>query len=53
MERVQQAAERQRTSLKNPPKTQAEYWVIMEAQGLPQTVGQLRALAADPWQSKG
>lgn len=43
--RVYQAAERQRISLKNPPKTQIEYWDIMEAQGLPQTVQKLRAAA--------
>lgn len=44
-QRVHLAAERQRTSLKNPPKTQMEYWDIMEAQGLPQTVQKLREAA--------
>ena len=44
-QRVHLAAERQRTSLKNPPKTQSEYGDIMEAQGLPQTVQKLREAA--------
>ena len=44
-ERVLLAAERQRTNLKNPPKTPAEYWQIMEAQGVPQTVKRLRETA--------
>jgi predicted nucleic acid-binding protein len=42
VERVLLAAERQRKTLKNPPKTPAEYWQIMEANGLPQTVKKLR-----------
>ena len=41
-ERVQLAAERQRKSLRNPPKTPDEYWQIMRANGLPQTVKRLR-----------
>ena len=41
-ERVHLAAERQRQSLKNPPKTRAEYWQTLETNGLAQTVRRLQ-----------
>ena len=40
------AAKRQRESLKNPPKTVAEYLATLEAAGLPQTVAGLKQFAA-------
>ena len=39
------AAKRQRESLKNPPKSVAEYLESLERQGLPQTVSGLRQFA--------
>ncbi len=47
-QRVQQAAERQRNMLKNPPKSQEEYWQTLAVNGLPQTVEKLRKLSPDP-----
>lgn len=38
------AAERQRESLKNPPKTREEFLQTLENQGLTETVGRLRKL---------
>jgi predicted nucleic acid-binding protein len=46
-QRVQQAAERQRTRLKNPPKSREEYWQTLVANGLLQTVEQLRKMSVD------
>lgn len=46
-QRVQQAAERQRTMLKNPPKSLEEYWQTLTANSLPQTVERLRKLSTD------
>lgn len=36
------AAERQRLFLKNPPRSQEEFWATLEAQRLPETVKRLR-----------
>lgn len=38
------AAERQRASLKNPPKTREEFLQTLENQGLTETIGKLRKL---------
>ena len=46
-QRVQQAAEQQRTMLKNPPKSREEYWQTLVANGLSQTVERLRKMAPD------
>ena len=43
-EQVHLAAKRQRQSLKNPPKTQGEYWQTLETNGLVQTVQKLRRM---------
>jgi hypothetical protein len=47
-QRVQQAAERQRTMLKNPPKSREEYWQTLTVNGLPQTAERLRKMSTNP-----
>lgn len=42
---VCEAAKRQRTMLKNPPRSVDEFLETIESQGLPQTAAQLRGLA--------
>ena len=45
---VAAAAERQRRSLRLPPKTREQYLETLWAQGLPQTAERLRELLPDP-----